>query len=114
MKWEDIVKIQYDAMQRSSVIYILILSAIAALSNQLILRTLSKIFIIISIGFVLTQNIYTLFLTDTQRQSSWRTEHKIDSDELNKKENRLRKTILYLSIFTTVSILATITSIFLK
>jgi len=108
MEWQEIVKIQYDAMQRSSVIYIAILSALAAFSKQLSLNCYSKISLAFAFLFVLLQSFSVLYLTNVQRQASWRN----GSDEqLNKKENKTRNAVLWLSGLATLSTMITISFI---
>lgn len=105
MKWEDIVKIQYDAMQRSSVVYIAILSALAAFSKQLSLNCYSKTFLVVSFLFVLLQSFAVLYLTNVQRQVSWENGNNL---ELNLKENKVRKAVLWFSGLATFSIVISI------
>jgi len=108
MKWEEIVKIQYDAMQRSSVVYIAILSALAAFSKQLSLNYYSKTSLAIAFLLVLLQNFSVLYLTNVQRQASWENGN---NSQLNKKENKTRKAVLWFSGLATLSIILTISLI---
>ena len=105
MKWEEIVKIQYDAMLRSSVIYVTILSAIIAFAKQLSLSCYSKTSLVVAFLLVLLQSFAVLYLTNVQRQASW--EDGVNA-ELNNKENVIRKAVLWLSFLTTLSIIITI------
>lgn len=108
MKWEEIVKIQYDAMQRSSVVYIAILSALATFSKQLSLNCYSKASLVIAFLLVLSQSFSVLYLTNVQRQASWENG---SNGRLNEKENKTRKAVLWLSGLATLSIILTISLI---
>lgn len=112
MKWEEIVKIQYNAMQKTSVFYIAILSAIAAFSKQLSLNCYTKTTLAFGFLFVLLQNFAVSYLINVQRQASWAKENgSADQTYLNNKENDTRKTVLWLSGLATFFIIITITLI---
>jgi len=108
MNWEKIVEIQYEAMQRSSAIYIAILAAIAAFSRNLSLNYYIKISLILAFLFVLLQSLSILFLTNIQRKASWKNKQSQDPTKENLWENRIRGIVLYFSIFATASIFLTI------
>jgi len=109
MKWEEIVKIQYDAMKRSSLIYIAILSAIAAFQKNFELSEYTKAVLFISFALVLLQSIAILYLTNIQRQISWTKDMGGDDDlNKNKQENDVRRLVFILSVLTTIFVLLTI------
>lgn len=115
MQWEKIVEIQYDAIQRSSIVYIAILSVIAAFSKQLSLSQNTKILLGLSFFFVLLQSLGVLFLINTQRKGSWKSENGQDPRKENLREVFIRNTILFLSVLATLSIFISVISIiFLK
>jgi len=105
IKWEDIVKIQYDALLRSSVIYVTILSAVAVLAKQLCLSNYAKLALFAAFVFVLLQVLAVLYLTNIQRHASWEDGN---DNLLNERENRVRAIVLWLSSLTTVSIIVTV------
>lgn len=110
MKWEEIVKIQYNAMLQSTIVYIAILSAIAGFSKQLSLNNCTKIVLVFSFGLVLIQGFLVLFLINVQREALWEKENNTGGNKLemlNNKENNVRKSVLWASLFATLSIVAT-------
>jgi len=109
MKWEEIVKIQYSAMQKTSVFYIAILSAIAAFSKQLSLNCYTKTTLALGFLFVLLQNFAVFYLINVQRQASWAKENsQVNQSYLDSKENSTREAVLYLSSLATFFIIITI------
>jgi len=105
IEWKEVVKIQYDAMQRSSTLYVAILAAIAIFAKEFSLTCYGKLSLIFTFLFVLFQNLAVLYLTNVQRQASWESGA---NEGLNEKENRVRMAVLLLSTFATLSIIVTI------
>lgn len=105
IEWKEIVKIQYDAMQRSSAFYVAILAAVAVFAKEFSLSRYGVVSLVVTFLFVLLQNFAVLYLTNVQRQASWESG---TDKELNEKENRVRKVVLSVSAITTLSIVATV------
>ncbi len=103
--WEEVVKIQYDAMQRSSALYVAILAAIAVFAKDLSLSCYEITLLVVTFLFVLLQNFAVLCLTNVQRQASWKDG---TDSKLNEKENKVRKSVLLFSGLATLSIFITI------
>lgn len=106
-KWEKIVEIQYDAMQRLSALYIAIISAIVVFLEKPF-SNYYKFFLIFSFCFVLLQSLAVLCLTHIQRKASWKSEHGEDAKKENHLENIIRKFVLSLSFIAMIFIFVTI------
>lgn len=120
MKWEEIVKIQYNAMINSSVFYLLTLSAIAtflrwlSVSSDFKINPAFGISLIFAFLFVLLQNFGVLHLINTQRRASYAEErNQANLISLNDKENTARKIALVFSGLATFSIWLTIALVLL-
>lgn len=108
MEWEEIVKIQYTAMQKTSVFYIAILSAIAAFSKQLSLSCYTKTTLVFGFLFVLLQNFAVLYLINVHRKAAWAKKNNGANTNLDNKENEIRNCVLWLSGLATFFIIITI------
>lgn len=111
IEWKEIVKIQYDAMQRSSALYVAILAAIAVFAKEFSLSSFGTIALVITFFLVLLQNLGVLYLTNVQRQASWKGGN---NQRLNEKENRVRKAVLVIAALATLSIITTTTLVLLS
>ena len=108
MKWEKIVEIQYDAMQRTSTLFIAILGAIVVFIDRANFSQIVNIALVFSFFLVISQNIAVLYLTNVQRTASWRREHNENPTRENLKENLVRICVLALSSLSAISIIVTI------
>lgn len=93
IKWEDVVKMQYGLMQKSSMFFAALLTAFAAFSKvkELSLGFFTNSSLTLALFFVLRQHIQTLELINIQREASY-----VDGqdNEKNRFENEKRRQML--------------------